>query len=417
MFPRLIALAFALFPGLAPAALTVATDFEGGSARGVTIDESTRTIRFMPGGDPARGWPCWWYLRADGATVGEELTFALTASDQIITQKGGYEGKPLSADWSTPVRAAVSFDGKTWTQTAPGEKQPNGRTWRVKAEASTFWLAWGPPFTPKDALELTRTLAAQVPGVEAYTLTKSREGRDVPALRIHVGPRPTHERFGVWAEARCHAWESGGSWVGRGFAEWIATSPDDAARWLRENAEVFVVPIMDFDHVATGDGGKEALPQDHNRDWSDTPHWPEIAAAQARVTQLVKEGRLDVFLDLHNPGAANLATYFYTGEDSILTEAGLQNRTRFMDLARTHLTGPIPYDAKAAQASGIKYHPLWRQMSTNWATLHALPHTVALCLETAWNTPFSTSDGYRTTGAQLAAAVAHYLQANPRPAK
>ena len=36
-------------------------------------------------------------------------------------------------------------------------------------------------------------------------------------------------------------------------------------------AEIVLVPIMDIDNAATGNGGKDALPQDHNRDWSDQP--------------------------------------------------------------------------------------------------------------------------------------------------
>ena len=40
-------------------ALTVASDFEGGSVKVIEISEATRSISFMPGGGAARGWPCW----------------------------------------------------------------------------------------------------------------------------------------------------------------------------------------------------------------------------------------------------------------------------------------------------------------------------------------------------------------------
>src|SRR5215213_565719 len=60
--------------------LRVSTDFEGGSARVESVDPAARVIRFMPGGDPGRGWPCWWYLRADGVAKGERLTLDLAAS-------------------------------------------------------------------------------------------------------------------------------------------------------------------------------------------------------------------------------------------------------------------------------------------------------------------------------------------------
>jgi hypothetical protein len=395
-----------------PAALQVVTDFEGGSARVVAIDEATRTVRFMPGGDPARGWPCWWFLRVDGVEKGETVTFEIVRSDRPIPQAGEYKNKPLAVGWSTPMRAAVSFDGVTWRQTEPGAKRADGMTWRVKAEVGSVWLAWGPPFTPRDSAALVSRLSAEHSFAKAFTLARTREGREVAAVHLREGERVDAERFGVWVEARQHAWESGGSWVCRGVAEWMA-GEDEAARWLREHADIFIVPVMDVDHVATGDGGKEALPQDHNRDWSDAPHWPEVAAAQQRLAALAAEKRLDFFIDLHNPGAADLESYFYTGEDSLLGELGRTNRDRFLELAAKPLDGPIPHNAKA-RPSGSTYHPLWRQISNNWVTVHGNPQTVSLCLETAWNTPASNIDGYLTKGRKLAETIATYLRERPR---
>jgi len=64
--------------------------------------------------------------------------------------------------------------------------------------------------------------------------------------------------------------------------------------------------------------------------------------------------------------------------------------------------------------SGPAYDLLWRQMSKNWVAAHGPPHAVAVTLETAWNTPASTTDGYRKLGAQLALAVERYLRDDPR---
>jgi hypothetical protein len=38
-------------------------------------------------------------------------------------------------------------------------------------------------------------------------------------------------------------------------------------------------------------------------------------------------------------------------------------------------------------------------MSGQWVTDHGNPHTMAACLEIPWNTPHSTSEGYREIGA------------------
>src|SRR4051812_27409642 len=75
--------------GSAPAMdLRVSTDFEGGSARVESVDQAARVIRFVPGGDPGRGWPCWWSLRVDGVPRGERLTLDLAGSELPVRNQG-----------------------------------------------------------------------------------------------------------------------------------------------------------------------------------------------------------------------------------------------------------------------------------------------------------------------------------------
>jgi hypothetical protein len=61
------------------------------------------------------------------------------------------------------------------------------------------------------------------------------------------------------------------------------------------------------------------------------------------------------------------------------------------------------------KVTGSAYHPLWKQISANWVSMHGNPHTVSLCLETIWNSKYSTTEGYRSVGASLAATVRDYL--------
>ncbi|MEQ1852363.1 MAG: zinc carboxypeptidase, partial [Chthoniobacteraceae bacterium] len=165
---------------------------------------------------------------------------------------------------------------------------------------------------------------------------------------------------------------------------------------------------MDVDNVATGNGGKEAKPRDHNRDWDDTPVYPEVAAAQQRLRELAAAGRLDVFLDLHNPAPDDLRPFFFVGPPELLPEPALANRTAFLAAAKMRITGPLALDEKP-RVTGPNYHPLWRQISGQWVNEHGNPHTMAACLETSWNTPASTTDGYLTVGRQLGQAVADFL--------
>lgn len=389
--------------------LTVSADFEGGSVGQVEIDSTSRTIRFMPGGDPVHGWPCWWYFRISGITPGETITLQLKASTAMVAKPGSPLAKPLAASWAMAKRATWSSDGRSWRHTEPGKRQDEWMTYVLQPEAATCLVAWGPPFTPSSAAELVRRLSQQSPHAQATELCRSRGDRPVPMLHVQEGPRGKEQRFGVWVQARQHAWESGSSWVAQGFAEWLV-SDDAEAAWLRQHAEVYLVPIMDIDNTAAGNGGKDAEPHDHNRDWSAEPHWKETAAAQGLVGGLIKQGRMDVFLDLHNPAPED-PTFFYVLDRALLAEPAVVRRDRFIELAygRISRLKPLIPMSNKPKATGPAYHPRWREISANWVAMHGNPHTVSLCLETIWNGPSSTTDGYRAVGAALAASVRAYL--------
>ncbi len=391
------------------AELRVSTDFEGGSAHVESIDSTKRLIRFMPGGDPQRGWPCWWYLRVDGLANGEPLTLDLGGSDRPTRNNGADTGKPLAASWAMAARAMFSTDGKTWQPTAAGRRDGLRLHYEVTGAGGPLWVAWGPPFTPRDTEALLAQAEKSMPAAKSFELARTREGRAVRGLR--VSEQKTGKLPGVWVQARQHAWESGGSWVARGFTEWLV-SDDADARWLRQHAEVFIVPIMDVDNVATGNGGKEANPRDHNRDWDDKPVYPEVAAAQARLRELTKENRLDVFLDLHNPAPGDARPFFFIGPRELMAEPARVNLSNFLALARARISGPLELADKPRE-TGPSYHPLWRQISGQWVSDHGNSHTVAACLETSWNTPASTTDGYRTVGKQLGLAVVDFLRRKP----
>src|SRR3954447_9549230 len=127
--------AMLVLAGPAPAMdLRVSTDFEGGSARVESVDQAARVIRFTPGGDPDRGWPCWWSLRVDGVPKGERLTLDLAGSDRPVRNQGKSTGKPLAASWAMPARAACSTDGRTWRHTDPGRSEGGRIRYEVSGE-------------------------------------------------------------------------------------------------------------------------------------------------------------------------------------------------------------------------------------------------------------------------------------------
>lgn len=390
------------------AELRVSTDFEGGSAKVEAIDQAARVIRFMPGGDPQRGWPCWWYVRLDGVAKEERVTLDLAASDRPTRNNGQDTGKPLASSWAMPARATFSTDGKTWRHTGSGKRDGTRMRYEVIGTGGPLWVAWGPPFTPRDTDALLAEAEKLLPAAKSFELARTRADRPVRGLRVSeaTAPKPP----GIWVQARQHAWESGSCWVARGFTEWLVSDDADAT-WLRAHAEIFIVPIMDVDNAATGNGGKEAAPRDHNRDWDDNPVYPEVAAAQKRLLALVKEDRLSVFLDLHNPAAGD-PTFFYVLENQLLKEPMIAARDRFIALAygRISKIKPLIPMSNKPKTTGASYHPLWRNISGNWVCMNGNPDTVSLCLETVWNYPNSTTEGYRAVGQQLGLATADFVR-------
>lgn len=397
-----------LLPAQAQPPLMISTDFEGGSARVVEIDSPARKIRITPGGAANRGWICWWYFRVDHAEPGKPLTVEVSASSEPTRNQGKLTQQPLAAGWCMPVQAAVSHDGVTWRHSAAGVRQGNSIRYEIVPEKSTLWLAWGPPFTSRDTTELIAKAKSTIPGSQEFQLAKSRGGRPVAGLKVNSKIDASQALPGVWIQARQHAWESGSSWVARGLVEWLATD-DASAKWLRENAEIVVVPVMDVDNANTGNGGKEEDPRDHNRDWDDSPVYPEVRAAQQFLQTWSQAGRLDYFIDLHNPAPNDSRPFFFTGPPDLLSDRGCENRTLFLDIAHKHIQNPLSVEPNP-RLTGPSYHPLWRKISGQWVTEHGNDHTVAVCLETSWNTSHSTTEGYLAVGGQLGEAISEYLR-------
>ncbi|WP_437200725.1 M14-type cytosolic carboxypeptidase [Planctomicrobium sp. SH664] len=375
--------------------LAVSCDFPGGSVRVEGIDQTSRTLQVSPAGQKERGWTCWWYFQVQGVVPGETLTLDL----------GG-------TVWATPNQCFFSTDQLQWKQTDVGERKPEtGRiVYRQRIDAPVAWFAWGPPFVPDDAARLVNETAARHPWAEAFELCVTRGNRPTPALRISEPGPSDHPRKGVWIQARQHAFEAGSSWVCQGFVEWLV-SDDPRARQLRQSTDIVIVPIMDIDNVFLGAGGKDEVPQDHNRDWSDHPHWRGVEAAQQEILKMNAEGRFDLFVDLHNPGAGSRNPYFYVCPQADLSEPGRDSLSRFLKAARSEMVEPLAFVGKAAESGGsVGKGKSKGEISKNWVSRVCRPHVVAVTLETAWNTPHSNLPGYLHVGAGLGKAVATFLE-------
>jgi hypothetical protein len=123
---------------------------------------------------------------------------------------------------------------------------------------------------------------------------------------------------------------------------------------------------------------------------------------------------MDVFVDLHNPAPGD-PTFFFVPDATLLEEPAITLRNRFVDLAYNRISRikpMIPMSSKP-KTTGAGYHPLWRQISSNWVAMHGNPQTVSICLETIWNSPNSTTEGYRSVGAALGETLHEFLAERP----
>jgi len=392
-----------------PSAWKVSADFPGGSAEVQTVDSAGAVIHICPAVHEGRGWPCWWYVRVEGLTPGQPVTLKVSGNPKPFREK-----QVLSANWSQPQCAAISTDNETWSQTPKRERGADRiAVYRFDAPARCVWLASQPPFLPAHADALLERVASQTAGAERFVLAKTREGRPVHGIKLGGGTAEEPAPLGVWVQARQHAWESGSSWVSRGFIEWAAGN-DPAAVQMRRIASIYVIPIMDVDNVTLGAGGKDAVPRDHNRDWSNQPVYPEVAAAQQRLLDLNAQRWLHVFVDLHNPGPGEPRPYFYGPLDLDKMPAPQQrNYARLLELTAECMREPLPMDAKYHFATYVRTQEERNRVSGTWVRNHTDKDVAAVTLETAWDTPHSTPDGYQAVGRQLAQSVARYLAEAP----
>ena len=386
------------------------TDFPGGGAEILNVDPTTATVHIQPIVYWELGFPCWWYLQLSGLEPGREFTFKISANPRPYRP-----GAVLNRSWCQPGRMAISTDNVRWSQTDKYELQEDGTAvYVVEAPAERIWLAWGPPFLPSQAEDLVNRVAQACSSAEPFTLAQTRGDRPVPAIRIGGGTPEEPAKYGVWVQARQHAWETGSSWVAQGFLNWAA-GDDPTAKELRRLATIWVVPIMDIDRVAVGAGGKDSIPRDHNRDWDDSPVYRAVAAAQSRLTELHQEDRLDVFLDIHNPGDDKRLHYFYGPNHwDRLPALTRRNHLRWLELAKRAIVEPLALEPEYQFITYIKTEAEANRVSANWVRNHTAPHVLSTTFEAASNTPHSTQVGYQAAGRQLAEALTQYLRENPR---
>lgn len=304
-------------------AVAVRTDFPGGNA--VVVKNAGAAVELAPDLRGGRDW-FYWCFEATAARPGE-VTFTFPAKVAGFTNGAvGHQGPAVSTD-----------GGKTWNWMGNDTAVVRGRsfTYSFTKAGEAVRLAVTIPYLQADwAAFVARQKGT--PHLDVTVLTKSRKGRAVELVRVgRPGPGVT----AVLVTARHHACESVASFALEGLIE-AAAADTPAGRAFREKYVLYAVPFADKDGVEDGDQGKWRAPHDHNRDYTDTPLYPEVRA----IKELGEAKGVRAALDLHCPTLVmdDHQVLYFAG----LADAPAGNKDAVTQLAR-RIKGELPKGAPA----------------------------------------------------------------------
>ncbi len=381
--------------------LQTSTQFESGGGSISLVKNDPITLRLKPHNQSDGGWSqVWWYFKLEGVTPGEEVMLQLAIGDPKIS--------------GISPKATFTYDQISWGMTNTGKLEViDGQeyfVYRHVVKNDAVWFAYDFPYTPEIMDSLLLSKASKDKGVDVFELCKTNKYRSVKALSLNAS-NAGDEKYGIWLQARCHAFESGSSWVLHYLADWLLSN-DQKAQALRKIADFTIVPIVDVDSVVEGRTGKMQQPYDHNRGWDERPgYWPEVRSIKERIKKLAKQNRADMFIDFHGPGGGSHPYFIVPVSEHLPAEKQRQNRTRFFEalntkpltdeLSQTQSMTQICYSARTTEIN--------KGNSASWVIMNSTDHMVGLTLEVNMNTPLSTMEGYRSEAVTLGHAMSDYF--------
>lgn len=313
--------------------ITVDCDFPGGNILVDKIDGAELTLR-PDVRDTAGDW-FYWYCRVRNA-AGKPLQIHFDRASRI-----GARGPGVSLDggetWRWLGRENINADGVSFHYDVPDH-----------AEDLRFCFAF--PYVESNLHAFLQQYAGD-PHLKVDSLCRSEHGRDVELL--HVGRLDGDCEHRVAFTARHHCCEMMASFVLEGIVEEILADTDDG-RWLRDNVEFWIVPLVDKDGVEQGDQGKNRLPYDHNRDYGGDSRYAAIRAIREQLPAW-SAGRMKVGMDIHCPGpkGASEERVFLVGGPNA---GSWREIGRLSDLLEANLRGPIPYHRENNIPFGVAWN-------------------------------------------------------------
>lgn len=189
----------------------------------------------------------------------------------------------LNNEVVSPKGCAVSLDGTNWEYCEKAYIDGTHFVFDFSADSSDRYFAFSLPYQLKNFELFYDCIKANV---SRNVLTRSENGAEIPILTYGEGKND------IVITARHHCCESTASYALEGL---VSETLDDAE--LLRNYHFHIIPFIDIDGVENGDQGKDRIPHDHNRDYSENPIYNSTKAIYKYCEKL----NIIVFLDFYSP--------------------------------------------------------------------------------------------------------------------
>ena len=335
----------------------------------------------------------YWQFRIRGA-AGRTVAFHLTSPPALSN-----------------LGPAISLDGGwTWQWLGAECVSESSFTCTIPANAADVRFSMGMPYTRR---QLDAFLAGHDGNehLECSDLCRTRKGRSVPKLRVGKLTEPAHR---VLITARHHCCEMMASYALEGIIEAVLES-DELGEWMRQNVEMMIVPMVDYDGVQDGDQGKNRKPRDHNRDYDGESVHVETAALRELVPTW-SGGKLRVAMDVHCPyimgGKHNEKIYGVGSSHDWVWNA----QQHFNGILEKSIQGSLPYSLQNDLPFGQDWNDGRNFDQGRSFSRWAAEDIPGLRLAASYELPYSSADGVevnqqtaRLFGHDLARALRAYL--------
>jgi len=386
---RLLALILFIFiTGKIFPQITIDTSFEGANARVLNINNSDNSIKVQS-------------VLKRGDIHNVILFFKVK---NINTSQNFKISIFINQAYYLPIFAAYSYDRITWNRFS-GTINGSYKEFVNQYSRDSLYFCYGYPYTYSDMINYCSSIQNNS-YVNISNVSVSELGRNVKLLKITNNAYPDSGKQLIWVLGRNHAMETHSNYVVEGLINFLISNDVKAVR-IRNQAIVYVVPIMDVDMTALGGTGKDQTPVDFNRDWDSPSYWNAVNDVKNKIIQTSNQNRLRIFLDSHDPfpGETDTSARFmcYSLHESGIKSINLNNFRTYFVANSNYFLGRQPL------------YPTAGQPSTRWVDSMFSYIDISISFETGWtNRPdgvFWTQSLYRLNGEYIGKSVSDYIYA------